>query len=309
MTLKYKSWQVAALTRFGALVALGGGLLLVSTGAQQQATQEPARGAATPAAATSSSAQKESTGVASESAAIDALATKLAEAIKQTKQKSVIVLDFADTDGRVTPLGQKLADDFSTALANGATNLTVHPREQTPACRSNLFYYGNSDVGMQEARDRNAKVAVFGRMATDAGGVDLSIEAYQVDKLKSLGAFRVQLPVTPELKAAMDTAPGKDSETSGAKSGDAGYGFPACVECPRIELSAEAVRHHVRGVVVLFAVVGTDGRACNITVEKKLGYGLDEKAIETVLKWRFKPANGPDGLPAAVRVPIEIEIR
>ncbi len=54
-------------------------------------------------------------------------------------------------------------------------------------------------------------------------------------------------------------------------------------------------------------VIGTDGRAHNITVTRSLGYGLDEQAIKAVQdEWTFKPANGPDGKPAAVHMMIEI---
>jgi TonB family protein len=37
-------------------------------------------------------------------------------------------------------------------------------------------------------------------------------------------------------------------------------------------------------------IIGLDGRTSNIVVTKKLGMGLDEKAIEAVRKWTFEPA-------------------
>jgi TonB family protein len=56
-------------------------------------------------------------------------------------------------------------------------------------------------------------------------------------------------------------------------------------------------------------VIQADGRATDIHVSQGLGLGLDEKAIEAVRAWRFKPALGPDGRPAAVRMPIEVTFR
>jgi periplasmic protein TonB len=41
-------------------------------------------------------------------------------------------------------------------------------------------------------------------------------------------------------------------------------------------------------------------------VVKGLGLGLDEKAIEAVRTWRFRPAAGPNGHPAPVRQTIEV---
>ena len=54
--------------------------------------------------------------------------------------------------------------------------------------------------------------------------------------------------------------------------------------------SEEARKAKFQGTVVLSVTVGTDGRASHIQVQRSLGLGLDEKAIEAVKQWRFKPA-------------------
>lgn len=59
-------------------------------------------------------------------------------------------------------------------------------------------------------------------------------------------------------------------------------------------------------MVNLIAIITADGKASDIHVVKGLGMGLDEKAIEAVRTWRFKPALGPDGRPAPVRQLIEV---
>ena len=64
-----------------------------------------------------------------------------------------------------------------------------------------------------------------------------------------------------------------------------------------------------QGTVLLMAVITADGRATNIRVAKGLGMGLDEKAIEAVRTWRFRPAVGPDGKASAVSTPIEVVFR
>lgn len=103
--------------------------------------------------------------------------------------------------------------------------------------------------------------------------------------------------------------PGGEGGTGGGvfDGGTHGYGFPSCLLCPRAEFSDEAVKAKYQGVVVLLAIITPDGRATDIHVSKGLGLGLDQKAIDAVRNWRFKPALGPDGKPAAVRVPIEVE--
>jgi periplasmic protein TonB len=90
-------------------------------------------------------------------------------------------------------------------------------------------------------------------------------------------------------------------------AGQGGYGEPECVYCPRPSFSDEAVKLKYQGSVYLRIVVTKDGRATNIQVIKGLGAGLDQKAVDAVRNWRFKPAMGPDGKPTAVVVEVEVD--
>ena len=90
-------------------------------------------------------------------------------------------------------------------------------------------------------------------------------------------------------------------------AGKGGYGTPTCVYCPAPVYSDDAYRQKIQGKIVLDTVVGTDGRAHRTRVVRGLGHGLDEQATQSVRDvWRFKPANGPDGKPAAVRMLIDV---
>jgi TonB family protein len=71
------------------------------------------------------------------------------------------------------------------------------------------------------------------------------------------------------------------------------------------EYSEVARRAGVEGVVVLYAEVDTSGQALNVRVIRSLGYGLDERAIEAVTKWRFRPAL-KDGKPVQVGSTFEV---
>ena len=42
--------------------------------------------------------------------------------------------------------------------------------------------------------------------------------------------------------------------------------------------------------MTLRVLVGADGKASDIRVVRGVGYGLDERAMETVRAWRFSPA-------------------
>lgn len=83
---------------------------------------------------------------------------------------------------------------------------------------------------------------------------------------------------------------------------------PRAVYAPDPEFSEEARRAKHQGVVVLWAVVGTDGRTHDIRVLRSLGMGLDEKAIAAIRQWRFEPGC-KDGAPVAVEINVEIIFR
>jgi TonB family protein len=109
--------------------------------------------------------------------------------------------------------------------------------------------------------------------------------------------------------AAMAQQPADDkSKTDILRAGVNGVGMPRCEYCPDPEYSKEAKKKKYEGVVVLLAVVTTEGKATNINVAKSPELGLDEKAIEAVRKWRFKPAM-KDGKPVPAQVPIEVTFR
>ena len=66
--------------------------------------------------------------------------------------------------------------------------------------------------------------------------------------------------------------------------------MPTCDYCPYPVYTDEARHVKVQGTVTLRVLVGTDGRASQIRVVRGLGYGLEERAEQTVRGWKFKPA-------------------
>jgi len=105
--------------------------------------------------------------------------------------------------------------------------------------------------------------------------------------------------------------PGEGGGTGGGafQAGINGVGMPSCIYCPDPQYSDEARKAKYQGVVVLMVVITLDGRATNIRVVKSPGLGLDEKAIEAVRQWKFRPAVGPGGKSVPTQVPIEVTFR
>ncbi|HXJ44962.1 MAG TPA: energy transducer TonB [Bryobacteraceae bacterium] len=74
------------------------------------------------------------------------------------------------------------------------------------------------------------------------------------------------------------------------------------------EYSEEARKAKFSGTVLLNVIVDAEGRARDVRVARALGMGLDEKAVEAVLKWRFRPGMS-NGKPVNVRAQIEVNFR
>lgn len=74
------------------------------------------------------------------------------------------------------------------------------------------------------------------------------------------------------------------------------------------EYSEEARKAKYQGTVLLYIEVDPSGHATNIRVQRSLGLGLDEKAIEAVKKWKFAPGK-KDGKPVTVAATIEVNFR
>jgi TonB family protein len=105
--------------------------------------------------------------------------------------------------------------------------------------------------------------------------------------------------------------PGSGGGTGGGafRPGTGGVGYPECAYCPLPTYSDEARKAKYQGVVVLQIIVTPDGRATNITVVRGPGLGLEEKAIEAVRGWRFKPATSPGGKAVPVYTLVEVNFR
>ncbi len=87
-----------------------------------------------------------------------------------------------------------------------------------------------------------------------------------------------------------------------------GVSAPSLVFKVEPEYSEEARKAKFQGTVVLYVEVDENGKPRNLRVVRPLGLGLDEKAIEAVQKWRFRPGY-KDGKPVAVAATIEVNFR
>ncbi|QHN04084.1 TonB family protein [Granulicella sp. WH15] len=87
-----------------------------------------------------------------------------------------------------------------------------------------------------------------------------------------------------------------------------GVSAPQILYQPEPEFSEEARKAKVAGNVLVYLQVNTDGRPMHVRVIRGIGLGLDEKAMEAVKQYKFRPAM-KDGKPVIVEMNVEVNFQ
>jgi TonB family protein len=101
---------------------------------------------------------------------------------------------------------------------------------------------------------------------------------------------------------------GPDSGNGIYRPGVGGVTQPIPILTPEAEFSDEARRQKYEGVCMISVIIDAQGNPQSPRVVRHLGMGLDEKALQAVAKYRFKPAR-KDGKPVAVRISVMVDFR
>jgi len=88
-----------------------------------------------------------------------------------------------------------------------------------------------------------------------------------------------------------------------------GVSAPVPLNQVEAEFSDEARRAKYQGVCLISLIVDAQGNPQDPRVIRALGMGLDEKALEAVRKYKFKPAMKDGRTPVPVRITIEVNFR
>jgi TonB family protein len=95
-----------------------------------------------------------------------------------------------------------------------------------------------------------------------------------------------------------------------------GMSPPRAIQFSAPGYTPEALARRIEGVVTFVAEFDTDGNFTVLDMAKGLGYGLDEKALEALLQWRFAPAFQSGrrvgviaNIDVAFQLPIRVEMK
>ncbi len=104
--------------------------------------------------------------------------------------------------------------------------------------------------------------------------------------------------------------PGSVGNTGGGAYSIGGdVSAPVLVYQPDPEFSEEARKAKYQGEVLVSLIVDAAGRPTHVKVVRQLGMGLDEKAVEAVRQYKFKPARkGGTPVPVELNVAVNFQI-
>jgi len=111
--------------------------------------------------------------------------------------------------------------------------------------------------------------------------------------------------IPPDTHLASEQTPGAPAVYH---IGGDGVTNPVAIYMPEPQYSKEALKKRIQGTVTLHIVVDRAGNPRNFKVIQGLGYGLDEKAIEAVSQWKFRPGM-KDGQTVNVAATINVSFR
>ena len=80
---------------------------------------------------------------------------------------------------------------------------------------------------------------------------------------------------------------------------------PAATHTVSASFSSDAIKAKYQGIVLVSILVGTDGLPGAAQVTRPIGMGLDQKAIDAVKRYRFRPAMR-DGAPVPAQITVEV---
>jgi len=122
------------------------------------------------------------------------------------------------------------------------------------------------------------------------------------------GEFDIVIGLPAAVQVAANTLPAQNPDESDVMRVGKGVMAPELISKVEPQYTEQARAAKYEGSVLLSVVVGTDGRAADLKVVKSLGMGLDEKAIEAVEQWQFRPGMKA-GVPVKVQAQIEVNFR
>jgi TonB family protein len=253
----------------------------------------------------------------------DVVARVLKHADKAGCKKSgctILVANFTDSSGSVSILSLQLADEVSKDLASQQNAIRIiersRLRDYLAQERISETLLHNEKAVRWLGKQLGATAILTGETRDEGESVRIVVNLRSCDKEKAgpneaftfpyYGSKASLAPVVSTPKAA--AASNSPSNPAAFRSGVGGVGAPVCTYCPPPSYTDPARAAKLNGTALLDVVISANGETESATMVRGLPFGLNDKAIEAIRQWKFKPATR-NGQPVPVMVVIEVTFR
>jgi TonB family protein len=250
---------------------------------------------------------------------IDELVARFVPEIKNMRLKTVAVFGAQGPGENLTMLGYSIGDAVTESLARQADGFRVVDRSALRE-RIKKEQLHESEL-LSAALDGwiselvKADAILFVRIETlKAPNMTLALSLFNAKAKAQKAVAGASTQITVDEKQAdasrhsaiLEADINRVGHIPHSSSGEFD-GKVTCVSCPRPDMSSEARNDMRGGEVWLEAIVMRDGKVDRVWVTKSGGRGLDQKAVEAVRKWLFKPAKDENGNPVACIATIQVQ--
>jgi TonB family protein len=136
----------------------------------------------------------------------------------------------------------------------------------------------------------------------------ITYSVYEREPMFSADVFKFTVPTGVAEDGGPQGGPDDPIVEDGVYRAGPRVSHPALVDKVEPSYTEEAREARVSGIVLASLAVDPSGKPQNVTVVKGLGHGLDEKAVEAVRQWRFRPGM-KDGMPVTVGIKVAVNFR
>ena len=228
-------------------------------------------------------------------------AESLKDALNQQYKKHVLALrsPFTSGDQKFDSAGKPLSHAGGKWLLYGGIYI-----EKVDLSSKELRIEGRR-VGL--GTDKTNKPVLVPMSKSVKVEIQLDQPLNSIDQAQNLldRVFYLQSETDEHAKPELRRADDRSAQQTIYKAGKDDVKYPKATYTPEPEFSERARRAKHQGTVILNIVVDEKGNVTRVRLDRALGDGLDENAMEGVKNWRFIPATR-NGQPVAVAMNVEV---
>jgi TonB family protein len=252
---------------------------------------------------------------------IDALVARFVPEIKKLGLRSVAVFGAQGPGDNLTMLGYSIGDAVSESLSRQADGFRVIDRsallEKIKSERVHESALLSPVLDGWISQLLKVDAILFVRMETlNAPNLTIALSLFNAKAKvqKAVAGDSSQITIDDKQIETAKHPAILESEANSAghiphASSDEVRRLPECISCPRPDMSNEARKENRGGDVWLEAIITREGKVERVWVIKAAGRGLDEKAVEAVRNWLFKPLKDANGTPIKFIATIQVQFQ